>query len=63
MAGDAWRRREAAALGAVLVGALCYALADWGGWPRLTFHPYSGGWSWRRGATPTIAINFYGGLL
>ncbi|MBK9031879.1 MAG: hypothetical protein IPL61_11225 [Myxococcales bacterium] len=51
------------AMAAVIGGCLAYALADWGGWPRLTYDPYAARWSWRSGATPTVPINYYGGLI
>lgn len=58
-----WQRTYVVALAAVIGGALAYALADWGGWTRATYDPYRDRWSWRSGATPTIGINYYGGLL
>ena len=58
-----WHRTYVIALGAVIGGALAYALVDWGGWSRATYDPYRDRWSWRSGATPTIGINYYGGLL
>ncbi len=59
----AWHRTYVVALAAVIGGALAYALADWGGWPRATYDPYRDAWQLRRGPTPTIGINYYGGLL
>lgn len=58
-----WQRAYTIALAAVIGGALAYALADWGGWTRATYDPYRDRWSWRAGPTPTIGINYYGGLL
>ncbi len=64
MAADRrWHRTYVIALAAVIGGALAYALVDWGGWSRATYDPYRDRWSWRGGATPTIGINYYGGLL
>ena len=63
MAGDDWRDRVTIALAAVIGGCLAYALADWGGWPRLTYDPYADRWWWRSGATAPVPINYYGGLL
>ena len=64
MAADRrWHRTYVIALAAVIGGALAYALVDWGGWTRATYDPYRDRWSWRGGATPTIGINYYGGLL
>jgi len=66
MAGNelpAWQRSYVVATIAVIGGSLAYVLCDWSGWPRLTFDPYHGSWSWPSGATRAVPINYYGTLL
>jgi len=62
-AAPRWQRVFAIATAAVIGWSLAYALADWGGWHRLTYDSHHGSWSWPTGPTPRVPINYYGGLL
>jgi hypothetical protein len=62
-AEPSWHKAHAAAAVAIVGASLAYALVDWGQWPRLTYDPYRGTWSWPSGPTATVPINYFGGLV
>ena len=43
--------------------SLAYLLCDYGGWPRLTYFPYEGGWGTTSGWPGAIPMNYVGTFL
>jgi hypothetical protein len=58
-----WQLVYSAAMTAVIGWVLAYALADWAGWPRLTYFPYERDWQLVSGAAGPVPITYVGMVL
>lgn len=54
-----WQRAYVIAACALIGGSFAYTACDWGGWPRLTYHPLTGELS-MRDTVGAITINYLG---
>ena len=54
-----WQRAYVVAMCALIGGAFAYTACDWGGWPRITYHPLTGTIAMHK-AGSSITINYIG---